>query len=498
MSQTKILFVDDNPHVVVLAVDQLQFLGYQVEVARDGKEALDKVDESRPDLIVLDIMMPKIDGYEVCRRLKSAIGTRDIPILMLSAKGQIQDKVMGLDVGADDYLPKPYDLDELKARIEALLRRYASAPYKVTDIKYSISLLCRPEHPISVHVKGGLTFTDVSRGNLDLDSHEFGRLADETAQASWRFRSKDTGKRLFEKVFVDHPTIQRAYVETRGNSKHEEDVSIRIESSRALFRVPFEFMFNSLGSDGDYLVLRHPLYRSISGIGVRRLPVSASMLNEACVRNEPLRILLIASNTVPEIPGVDEEIETLANAIPMIFAGKQIKTYLKVLQTETATYDTVCAELEKCRYHILHYAGHGSYNCDSPEQSSLSFWERPNGQGRCIALPVSELQNLLRDSDLRFVYLSCCRGAQSGNDESLLDDDLLGISDGMLLAGVPAVLAYRWAVTDASATELAFAFYRSLAEQGELDVALLHARREIAGRQRDDITWLSPVLILQA
>ena len=122
MSQTKILFVDDNPHVVVLAVDQLQFLGYQVEVARDGKEALDKVDESRPDLIVLDIMMPKIDGYEVCRRLKSAIGTRDIPILMLSAKGQIQDKVMGLDVGADDYLPKPYDLDELKARIEAFLR----------------------------------------------------------------------------------------------------------------------------------------------------------------------------------------------------------------------------------------------------------------------------------------------------------------------------------------------------------------------------------------
>ncbi len=91
--------------------------------AVDGAEALEKVSNETPDLILLDLMLPKLNGYEVCMKLKENPATRHIPVIMLSAKGEIKDKVLGIEIGADDYVTKPFDLLELKARIRALLRR---------------------------------------------------------------------------------------------------------------------------------------------------------------------------------------------------------------------------------------------------------------------------------------------------------------------------------------------------------------------------------------
>jgi CHAT domain-containing protein len=105
---------------------------------------------------------------------------------------------------------------------------------------------------------------------------------------------------------------------------------------------------------------------------------------------------------------------------------------------------------------------------------------------------------LLRDSNVRFVYLSCCRGTTTSAAANLVDNDFLGIADGIIHAGVPAVLGFRWPVSDSGAKTLALEFYTSLAKQGQLDTALLDARREVATRNRDDITWLSPILIMQA
>jgi two-component system, OmpR family, response regulator MprA len=117
----RILVVDDEPSVRDALDRALRMDGYRVQVAADGTEALDALAHTPPDAIVLDVLMPEPDGLEVCRRLRAA-GDRT-PVLMLTARDAVDDRVAGLDAGADDYLVKPFALKELKARLRALLRR---------------------------------------------------------------------------------------------------------------------------------------------------------------------------------------------------------------------------------------------------------------------------------------------------------------------------------------------------------------------------------------
>lgn len=116
----KILVVDDEVSICELIKLNLEFEGYKVEMAFDGQEALDKVDTFKPDLVILDIMLPKINGYDVCRKINS---DKSIPVILLTAKTDIIDRVLGLELGADDYITKPFDSRELLARVKALLRR---------------------------------------------------------------------------------------------------------------------------------------------------------------------------------------------------------------------------------------------------------------------------------------------------------------------------------------------------------------------------------------
>lgn len=119
--KSKILIVDDAVDTVELLKKRFLSEGYDTAEAYDGEEALKQVDEYKPDLIVLDIMMPKLDGYEVCQRLKADENKKYIPVLMLTAKGEVENKVKGLEIGADDYLAKPFDYKELSARVRSLL-----------------------------------------------------------------------------------------------------------------------------------------------------------------------------------------------------------------------------------------------------------------------------------------------------------------------------------------------------------------------------------------
>ncbi|AVL99755.1 DNA-binding response regulator [Gordonia iterans] len=119
----RILVVDDDRAVRESLRRSLTFNGYTVETAGDGLEALEKVVADRPELMVLDVMMPRLDGLEVCRRLRSA--GDDLPILVLTARDSVSERVSGLDAGADDYLPKPFAMEELLARLRALSRRTA-------------------------------------------------------------------------------------------------------------------------------------------------------------------------------------------------------------------------------------------------------------------------------------------------------------------------------------------------------------------------------------
>jgi two-component system response regulator MprA len=117
----RVLVVDDEPAVRAALDRALRLEGYDVELAGDGAEALHRLALGAPDAVVLDVMMPRVDGLEVCRRLRES-GDRT-PVLMLTARDSVQDRVEGLDAGADDYLVKPFALEELHARLRALLRR---------------------------------------------------------------------------------------------------------------------------------------------------------------------------------------------------------------------------------------------------------------------------------------------------------------------------------------------------------------------------------------
>jgi two-component system, OmpR family, response regulator MprA len=121
MSPMKILVVDDERAVRDSLRRALELEGYEIELAGDGREALAVLEQSQPDMLILDVLMPGVDGLEVCRRLRRA-GNR-LPVLMLTARDAVENRVAGLDAGADDYVTKPFALEELLARVRALLRR---------------------------------------------------------------------------------------------------------------------------------------------------------------------------------------------------------------------------------------------------------------------------------------------------------------------------------------------------------------------------------------
>jgi two-component system phosphate regulon response regulator PhoB len=143
-----VLVVEDEDALATLLDYNLVKEGFRVERAADGEEALLRVEEETPDLIVLDWMLPKVSGVEVCRQLRARPATRRTPVIMLTARGEESDKIRGLDTGADDYVVKPFAINELSARIRALLRR--SRPELVEErLEYADLILDRASHRVT-------------------------------------------------------------------------------------------------------------------------------------------------------------------------------------------------------------------------------------------------------------------------------------------------------------------------------------------------------------
>ncbi len=128
----RVLVVEDEEAISQLLAYNLTKEGFIVEVSTDGSEALIAVDETKPDLVLMDWMLPNVSGIELCRQLRTKAETRDIPVIMLTARGEEEDRVRGLDVGADDYVTKPFSMTELVARMRAVLRR--TAPMLAGDV----------------------------------------------------------------------------------------------------------------------------------------------------------------------------------------------------------------------------------------------------------------------------------------------------------------------------------------------------------------------------
>ena len=126
-TKKKILVVDDEKALVSLVTLHMQMAGYEVFFANDGWSALDICKRDKPDLVILDLMLPKLNGWEVCRRIREDDSIKDIAVLMLSARSEVDDKVRGFNVGADDYVTKPFSPKELVARVKRILDRNLSS-----------------------------------------------------------------------------------------------------------------------------------------------------------------------------------------------------------------------------------------------------------------------------------------------------------------------------------------------------------------------------------
>lgn len=177
--RSKILVVDDEPEAVELVEFNLKQAGYEVITAMDGAEALVKSRAKTPNLIVLDLMLPEMSGLEVCKTLRRDPATAGIPIIMLTAKAAEIDRVLGLELGADDYLTKPFSPRELVLRIKKILARGPAAPANQDTLRFGDLLIDIPRHSLTVRGK-----------SIDLTATEF-RLLTLLAQRRGRVQSRD-------------------------------------------------------------------------------------------------------------------------------------------------------------------------------------------------------------------------------------------------------------------------------------------------------------------
>ena len=179
MNKERILVIEDEEDILALIHFNLVKAGFQVECAMTGEEGFTKVRECKPDLVFLDLMLPGIDGLEVCRRLRHASDTQETPIIMLTAKGEEDDIVQGLELGADDYITKPFSPQILQARARAVLRRRGK-PDKPAD----------EEQPIEIHdlyIHPGRNKVKVCGENIELTFSEFQLLCLLACRPGWVF-----------------------------------------------------------------------------------------------------------------------------------------------------------------------------------------------------------------------------------------------------------------------------------------------------------------------
>jgi len=194
-----VLIVEDEESLAALLEYNLEKEGYRVGLAPDGEEAMTMVAEETPDLIILDWMLPKLSGIEVCRRLRNRQATRNVPIVMLTARGEEAERVRGLDTGADDYIVKPFSMSELFARIRAVLRR----------------------------IRPGLAEDTVTYGDLQIDrvAHRVKRNGEEIHLGPTEFRMLDyfmqnPGRVFSREQLLDAVWGSNVYVEARTVDVH--------------------------------------------------------------------------------------------------------------------------------------------------------------------------------------------------------------------------------------------------------------------------------------
>jgi CheY-like chemotaxis protein len=490
----KVLVVDDQDDVRDTLIGTLKDSNYAVEAASTPEKALDSFILSGFDFAIVDVRLfggndDDISGLTLAMSFKQL--RPDVGIIILTAYEPTDLTKRALRYfGILKFIEKTPDLDRevlgVLHNAQEKLQKRLRTDQKDPDTYLMVSI--HDHASISVHSRGRHVYSGYGEGLFNLnDKHSRRANSLLRNQDDWRILAKDLGNDLWKEVFVNCDEVMRAFSEARTKSQR---FSIIFETAREGLGLPLEFV--RLRNPDEHLALRHPITRFISGISPKREAISPKLL----ALTKSLNVLIIASNTQPDIPGVDIECQKLHHFIN----SKEIQNFIPVhadyIPTEEATFERICDELSKSKYDIIHYAGHGNYDNNLSENSSLYFWNEKGKKGGIREMKTTELTDLLLNSETRLLYLSCCFGAVSGHGYNP-NDDFLGLADAAIQAGIPSVLGFRAPVLDSSAIDLAKQFYANLFERGRLDIALWEARRYLARSNRNDPTWLSPILISQ-
>jgi DNA-binding response OmpR family regulator len=225
MAQDRILIVEDEPTVAEIVDRYLRRDGYSVSVAHDGLRAMEEYDRFQPDLVVLDLMLPGLDGIEVCRRIRSNAGT---PIIMLTARGDEVDKLVGLELGADDYITKPFSPRELAARVKAVLRRTATIPQDGDALRFD-----------DLRISGRTRTVEDRRGAIELTAREFDLLFFLAKHAAQVFSREQLLDKVWDFEFPGDAGTVTVHVR-RLRSKIEADPS-RPKHLKTVWGVGYKF-----------------------------------------------------------------------------------------------------------------------------------------------------------------------------------------------------------------------------------------------------------------
>ncbi|MBT7304539.1 MAG: CHAT domain-containing protein, partial [Victivallales bacterium] len=307
---------------------------------------------------------------------------------------------------------------------------------------------------------------------------------------SWRRRAKREGVLLHEKLFSSNTDLLQKLGMGIQAAREPENLSFCFSGPRNHLGMPYELLCDA----GGPLAVRHPLFRQVVGIDSRAEPF-ADLLTGLRHKEKPLNVLLLASDT----GGIEVDAEIDAVAEQMQEKADQLNIRIRTVRIHTgkASIANVQKVLSKCPYHIVHYAGHAEFSPDTGENSGLRFWAEEQKGGETQRLTARALAQLMQGSKTSLFFLSCCVGATVGGGQLLRANEYLGVMDALVQARVPAVLGYRWNVTDAGARTFATEFYDGLFETRSPAQAALRARRQIYMDDATDETWTSPILVMQ-
>ncbi|HWM91155.1 MAG TPA: CHAT domain-containing protein [Thermoanaerobaculia bacterium] len=515
MNLGRILIVDDNTSYLRALSDACSAAGYEVHLAADGFQALEAAREAPPDAILLDIMMPRLDGYATCREFRLDPMTAEVPILMLSALGEPEDIKKGFYHGADDFKVKPPDgeflktgdINELLARLWQAIVRYRLRPQSRVilelewgpgAIRYSVQGAMTSGGSLVVSADGNRWGREMAaladavyeyhegwlRARRRKDSEEERRYLER--REAWRLQSADKGRDLFRDVFENNATLLEDWGRAQQSAgASEERLVIRFSGAADALIFPFELLH--VGTRP--LAIRHPITRQIVTTRANR-PSWRNLIQGR--KGRSLRALLMAGEefAVKEVQTVAAD---LRRALALVGIGLEVEPENL---SHSVTLEEGEALLQKRTFDLVHYAGHARFDRGRPENSALAF----GGDG-AEELRASRLAGLLAGSPTQLLFLSCCSGAEIRLINEAAGSSYLGLIDAAVQAGVPAVFGYRWPVVGRSARHFAHHFYEGLGRfPASLEYAAWWARKQIFETSAAggwDETWFSPMLVVQ-